>query len=54
MLEFKTPGIKTALQDQPDAVLGLIFVVPPGKGIVAVTSQAGKVEFGETFKISNK
>jgi hypothetical protein len=54
LLDFKTPGIRTALQDQPDAVLGLIFLVPPGKGIVAVNSQAGKIEFGETMKVGGK
>jgi hypothetical protein len=54
LLDFKTPGIRKDLQDQPDAVLGLIFLVPPGKGIRGVTSQAGKIEFGETFKMGGK
>lgn len=52
MLDFKTEGVRRALTDQDDAVLGLLFAVPPGKTIVAVESQGGKLDFGtDSFKM---
>jgi hypothetical protein len=52
MLDFRDAAVRRALQDQDDAVLGLLFLVPPGKGIVAVGSQGGRIDFGETLKVS--
>ena len=51
-LDFKTSGVRKALQDQDDAVLGLLFLVAPGSEIVAVGSQGGRVEFGDSFVIT--
>ena len=54
LLDFKDASVKNDLESQDDAVLGLLFLVPPGKSIVAVKSQGGRVEFGETFKMRDK
>jgi hypothetical protein len=51
MLDFKEGGLRNDLQDQEEAVLGLIFLVPPGRGVVAVRSQGGRIDFGETFRM---
>jgi hypothetical protein len=51
MLDFKDTSVRKALQDQDSAVLGLLFLVPPGKGIAAVGSQGGRIDFGETIKV---
>jgi len=51
MLDFKDAAVRKALQDQDNAVLGLIFLVPPGKGIAAVGSQGGRIDFGETLRV---
>ena len=37
--------------EREDSVLGLLFVVPPGKTIVAVQSQGGRVDFGTEFSV---
>ncbi len=50
MLDFKDSAVRRALQDQDNAVLGLIFVVPPGKGIAAIGSHGGRIDFGETLR----
>lgn len=52
VLDFKTTGVRKNLQDQDGAVLGLLFLVPPGAEIVAVGSQGGRVDFGETFTMN--
>jgi hypothetical protein len=44
MLDFKTSGIKKDLQDQDDAILGMLFAVPAGRKITAISSQAGRNE----------
>jgi membrane protease YdiL (CAAX protease family) len=53
LLNFKTDGIRRALRDQDDAVLGLIFVVPCGKSIVVITSQSGRIEFGKPIRVGD-
>ncbi len=47
MLDFKVDGMRRDLQNQDDAVLGLIFLVPPGACVTGIQSSGGKVEFGE-------
>ncbi len=37
--------------EHDDSILGLIFLVPPGKTIVAVQSQGGRVDFGTEFLV---
>jgi hypothetical protein len=54
MLDFRDGGVRNDLQDQEDAVLGLIFLVPPGRGVVAVRSQGGRIDFGETFRMRSE
>ncbi|MBP7747471.1 MAG: CvpA family protein [Phycisphaerae bacterium] len=54
MLDFKDKSVRTLLQDQDDAVLGLIFAVPPGKDLVAVSSQGGRVEFETSFRMQSE
>lgn len=49
MLDFKTEGIRRDLQNQDDAVLGLIFLVPPGTCITGVQTQGGKIDFGQEY-----
>ncbi len=53
MLDFKTDGIRRALRDQDDAVLGLIFVVPPESTIESISvGGAGTLNFGSSgFKM---
>lgn len=47
MLQWEWDGMIGALQDQEDALLGLYFVVPSGKEIVAVRAgRAGRIDFG--------
>lgn len=38
---------RTALRQQDDAILGLIYVVPKGACITSIQSQGGKSEFGD-------
>jgi hypothetical protein len=38
--------VRKALREQDDAVLGLIFVVPPETCIRTLQSQGGKSDFG--------
>jgi hypothetical protein len=45
MLEL-SQETRTALRQQDDAVLGLIFVVPPGTCIRVIKSQGGQSDFG--------
>ena len=52
MVDFKTSGVRKELSEQDDAVLGLIFLVPPGKSIVAIASQGGRIDFGEAFRVN--
>jgi hypothetical protein len=54
MLDFKDKSVRTLLQDQDAAVLGLIFAVPPGKDLVAVSSQGGRVEFETSFRMQSE
>ena len=54
LLDFKDASVRKDLENQDDAVLGLLFLVPPGKSIVAVSSQGGRVDFGETFRMGGK
>ena len=44
---------RKALRDQDDAILGLIFVVPPGKCLTSIQSQGGTIEFGRQFCVNN-
>ena len=53
MLDFRDGQVRRLLQDQDDAVLGLIFAVPPGKTIVALDAGAGRIEFGEAIPVGN-
>ncbi len=47
MLDFRDDGLRRELQDQDEASLGLLFLVPPGKKIVSVQNQGGGgVDFG--------
>jgi len=47
LLNFSDSSIRRELRDQDDAILGLIFVVPPGTCITKIQSQGGSVEFGQ-------
>jgi len=51
MLDFRDGSVRNELQEQENAVLGLIFLVPPGREIVAVESAGGRIDFGVTFPI---
>jgi hypothetical protein len=51
MVEFKDASVRRALEDQDNAVLGLIFLVPPGTGIAAVGSHGGRIDLGETIHV---
>jgi uncharacterized membrane protein required for colicin V production len=51
MVEFKDASVRKALEDQDDAVLGLIFLVPPNTGIAAVGSHGGRIDLGETIHV---
>jgi len=47
MLDFKVDGIRRDLQNQDEAVLGLIFLVPPGACIWRIESSGGRIELGD-------
>lgn len=49
MLQWRWDGMSGALQKQDNARLGMIFLVPPGRCMVAVKSQGGRVDFGREF-----
>jgi hypothetical protein len=51
LLAWQDSGVPRALEGQEDAVLGLIFQVPPGTGMRAITSQGGRIDFGETMTV---
>ncbi len=51
MVEFKDASVRKALEDQDNAVLGLIFLVPPNTGIAAVGSQGGRIDLGDTIRV---
>lgn len=51
MLDFREGQVRRLLQEQDDALLGLIFAVPPGKSIVALDAGAGRIEFGEAIPV---
>lgn len=53
MLDFRDGQVRRLLQDQDDAILGLLFTVPPGKSIVALDAGAGRIEFGEAIAVGN-
>ena len=53
MLDFKDTGIRRELREQDDSILGLLFVVPPGKTFVAIKSQGGTQQFGEDITVRN-
>lgn len=46
LLNFSDSSIRRELRDQEEAILGLIFVVPPGTCITKIQSQGGSVDFG--------
>lgn len=52
MLDFKTDGIRKALRDQADAVIGLIFLVPPGTEITGLRTGTSTTEFGRGWTMS--
>ncbi len=48
------PDTRKLLRDQADAVLGLIYVVPPGTCIYAIESQGGRNELGVDYCVRDR
>ncbi len=53
LLEFD-PDVRRALREQDDAILGLIFVVPPETCIRVIQSQGGRSDFGQDMCVGKQ